>query len=178
MRTGHAAISLGTTLGTLAPSTIMAATIEDYDVTTTRNGDIIETTIYFDLTGAASTTTDNDIIGAAGACHIGQVSTEVTGNIFAGELITIEAPTGGVTDINLSSSSVATGAYDADATGLTDAEAVMTGGAALTVGSSHPFTVLPTDNYYLYLSSGAAGTAATYTAGKFAIKMLGRTTAL
>jgi hypothetical protein len=156
----------------------MAANLEDYTVTTARKGDIIETTIYIDLTGVSSTTTDQDIIGAAGACHIGQVTTAVTGNVFAGEVHCVEVPAGGQTDINLSSSSVATGAFDADATGLTDAEAIMTAGGAHAVGTVKPFTVIPTDDYYLYLSAGAAGTAAAYTAGKLVIKMLGRTTDL
>lgn len=178
MRTGHAATSQGSSLGTLAPSTVMVANLEDYTVTTDRRGDIIETTIYIDLTGVSSTTTDNDIIGAAGACPIGQVSTEVTGNVFVGEVHCVEVPAGGVTDINLASSSVATGAYDADVTGLADAQAIMTSGGAHAVGTVKPFTVLPTDNYYLYLSAGAAGTAAAYTAGKIVIKMWGRATAL
>jgi hypothetical protein len=160
-------------VGTMSASTVMAATLDTYNVTTFRTGNIIKTTMYIDLTGAKSTTTDNDIIGDTGACHIGQVTTAVNGAIFAGQVSCAEVPATGVADINLASSSVATGAYDADVTGLTNAQALMTAGGSHAVGTVKPFTVLPTANYYLYLSSGAGGTAGTYSAGILIIEMWG-----
>ena len=160
-------------VGNMSPSTVMASNLETYSVSTYRTGDVIKTTIYIDLTGVASTTTDHDIIGATGACHIGQVTTAVNGVIYAGQVSCAEVPAGGVTDIDLGSSSVATGAYDADMTALTNAQAIMTAGGAHAVGTVKPFTVLPTADYYLYLASGTSGTAATYTAGKLIIEMWG-----
>lgn len=159
--------------GTMSASTVMAATLAAYNVTTVRTGNIIKTTMYIDLTGAKSTTTDDDIIGDTGACHIGQVTTAVNGAIFAGQVSCAEVPTTGVADINLASSSVATGAYDADVTGLANAQALMTAGGNHAIGTVKPFTVLPTADYYLYLSAGAAGTPGTYDAGILIIEMWG-----
>ena len=157
----------------MSASTVMAASLETYKVSTFRIGNVIETTMYIDLTGAKSTTTDNDIIGDTGACHIGQITTAVNGLVFKGSILCAEVPAGGVTDINLSQASVATGAYDADVTGLTNYAALQTSGGAYSVGMEKVFTAWPTADYYLYLSSGAAGTAAAYTAGKIIIKMYG-----
>jgi len=169
----NAAADPDSSVDTMSASTVMAATLTTYDVTTFRTGNIIKTTMYIDLTGAKSTTTDNDIIGDTGACHIGQVTAAVNGAIFAGQVSCAEVPATGVTDINLAASSVATGAYDADVTALANAQALMTAGGAHAVGTVKPFTVLPTDNYYLYLSAGAAGTPGTYSAGILIIEMWG-----
>ena len=145
-------------------------------VSTHRYGNIVETTMYIDLTGLKGTTTDNDIIGDTGASHFGQITTAVNGVIFAGEVHCAEVPTTGPDDINLSCASVDTGAYDADVTGLTNYAALMTSGGAHAIGTVKPFTALPTADYYLYLSSGEAGTAGTYDAGILIIKMWGLTT--
>jgi hypothetical protein len=169
----NAAADQSGNVGTMSASTVMAATLATYNVSTFRTGNIIKTTMYIDLTGAKSTTTDNDIIGDTGACHIGQVTTAVNGAIFAGQVSCAEVPTTGADDINLSSASVATGAYDADATGLTNAEALMTAGGAHAIGTVKPFTALPTADYYLYLSCGEAGTVGTYDAGILIIEMWG-----
>jgi hypothetical protein len=169
----NAAADQSSNVGTMSASTVMAATLGAYNVSTYRTGNIIETTMYIDLTGAKSTTTDNDIIGDTGACHIGQVTTAVNGAIFAGEVHCAEVPTTGADDINLAASSVATGAYDADVTGLANAQAIMTSGGAHAIGTVKPFTVLPTADYYLYLSCGEAGTVGTYDAGILVIKMWG-----
>ena len=160
-------------VGAMSASTVMAATLGAYNVSTVRTGNIIKTTMYIDLTGAKSTTTDNDIIGDTGACHIGQVTTAVNGVIFAGQVGCAEVPTTGADDINLAAASVATGAYDADVTGLTNAQAIMTAGGAHAIGTVKPFTVLPTADYYLYLSCGEAGTVGTYDAGILIIEMWG-----
>jgi len=171
----NAAADQSGNVGTMSASTVMAATLAAYSVTTYRTGNIIKTTMYIDLTGAKSTTTDDDIIGDTGACHIGQVTTAVNGAIFAGQVSCAEVPTTGADDINLSSASVDTGAYDADATGLTNAEALMTAGGAHAIGTVKPFTALPTADYYMYLSCGEAGTVGTYDAGILIIEMWGLT---
>ena len=159
--------------GTMSASSVMAATLAAYNVTTFRTGNIIKTTMYIDLTGAKSTTTDNDIIGNTGACHIGRITTAVNGVIFAGQVGCAEVPTTGADDINLASSTVATGAYDADVTGLAGAKALMTAGGAHAIGTVKPFTVLPAANDYLYLSAGEAGVVGTYDAGILIIEMWG-----
>lgn len=156
----------------MSASTVMAATLAAYQASTFRYGNIIETTIYIDLTGAKSTATNKDIIGDTGACHIGQITTAVNGVIFAGEVHCAEVPTTGDDDIDIYQASVATGAYDADASGLTNAAVLVTGGGAHAIGTVQPFTALPTANYYLYLATGDT-TAGTYDAGIIVIKLWG-----
>lgn len=169
----NAAADQSANTGTMSASTVMAATITTYDVSTFRTGNIIKTTMYIDITGAKSTTTDLDVIGDTGACHIGQVTTAVNGAVFAGQISCAEVPATGVTDIDLYMASVATGAYDADASGLANAAALVTAGGAHAVGTVKPFTAVPTADYYLYLACGAGGTVGTYTAGILVIEMWG-----
>jgi hypothetical protein len=156
----------------MSASTIMAALIETYNVYTIRSGSIIKTVMYLDITGALSVATDLDIIGNTGACHIGQVTTAVNGLVFSGKVSCAEVPAGGTLDIDLYSATVGTGAYDAGIVALTET-ALMTAGGALAVGADHPFTLAPPANDYLYLCSGEAANAGTYTAGKLVIEMWG-----
>jgi hypothetical protein len=156
----------------MSASTVMAATLAAYEVTTVRTGNIIKTTMYIDLTGAKSTATNKDVIGDTGVCHIGQVTTAVNGAIFAGQVGCAEVPTTGDDDIDIYQASVGTGAYDADASGLTNAAVLMTAGGAHAIGTVKPFTALPTANYYLYLATGDT-TAGTYDAGILIIEMWG-----
>ena len=162
----------------MAASTVMEATVEKYEsriVTDPMTG-VIHTQIYIDLTGASSTTTDLDIIGAAGACHIGQITAAINGTVFDGRMTCLEVPAGGADDIDFYEASVATGAYDADVSGLTNAGVLLTKGgawAAAMPAAGTDLTGLPTANYYLYLAGGEAGTAAAYTAGKFLIEFWG-----
>ena len=170
----NAAADQSGNIGLMAASTVVAATVDKaMDVSTFRTGNIIKTTMVIYLKDLKSTTTDDDILGDTGACHFGQVTTAINGVIFAGQLSCAVVPATGVTDINLSVSSVATGAYDADVTGLTNYAALVTAGAAHAIGTVKPFVAIPTADYYLYLSSGAAGTANTYTAGTLIIEMWG-----
>jgi hypothetical protein len=144
-----------------------------YKSSVTREGDFIKTCIYINLTGAKSTTTDLDIIGNTGAAHIGQILAAVNGTIIMGKMECLLVPTTGVTDIDMYSSTVGTGAYDADASGLAGAAAVITSGGAWTLALTKAFGTIPAANTYLYLASGAAGTAATYGSGKFLITLWG-----
>jgi len=157
----------------MAPSSVMAALLESYKVSVSRTGDIIKTVIAIDLTNAKSTTIDLDVIGNTGACHIGQITTAVNGVIYKGKVSCGEAPTGGVTDIDIYSSTAATGAYDADASALAGAVAILTSGGAHAVATHKPLTAMPAANAYLYLASGAGGTAGTYTAGRLFIELWG-----
>jgi hypothetical protein len=159
--------------GLMSASTVMAALIEAYNVQTVRSGNIIKTTMYLDITGAKSTTTDLDIIGNTGACHIGQVTTAVNGLLFKAQMSCAETPATGADDINLATLTVATGAYDADASGLTGYVLNLDSSGAWVKGLSKLVTTAPAANSYLYLINGEAGVVGTYTAGKFLIEMWG-----
>jgi hypothetical protein len=157
----------------MTPSSVMAALLESYKVSVSRTGDIIKTVIAIDLTNAKSTAVDLDIIGNTGVCHIGQITTAVNGVIYKGKVSCGEVPAGGVTDIDIYSSTAATGAYDADASGLAGAVAILTSGGAHAIATHKNLTALPAANSYLYLASGAGGTAGTYTAGRLFIELWG-----
>ena len=156
----------------VAPSTVMAAGVESINTSVVRSGDIIKTTIVVDITGLNSSTTDLDIIGDTGICYLHQITTAVNGVIFAGQVGCAEVPGGGVTDIDLYSATEATGAFDAGIGTLTET-ALMSAGGAHAVGTVKPFTALPVADAYLYLTGGAGGTAAEYSAGKLVIEMWG-----
>jgi hypothetical protein len=157
----------------MAPAAGFLGTGTVYKSAVTREGDFIRTMIYINLTGAKSTTTDLDIIGVSGASPIGQITAAVNGTIIAGKMECLLVPTTGVTDIDLYSATVGTGAYDADASGLTGAAAVITSGGAWTLALTKAFGTIPAANTYLYLAAGAAGTPATYGSGKFIITLWG-----
>lgn len=157
----------------MTPSTVMAALLGAYQVSVVQTGDIIKTIIAIDLTGAKSTTTDLDVIGNTGICHIGQITTAINGIIYKGQVSCGEVPATGVTDIDIYSSTAATGAYDADASGLAGAVAILTSGGAHAIATHKPLTALPAANAYLYLACGAAGTVGTYTAGRLFIELWG-----
>lgn len=138
-----------------------------------RVGDIIRTTILIDLTGLSSSTTDLDIIGqGVSPAYLGQITAAKNGTVFSGRVKCLEAPVGGVTDIDLYSATEATGVFDGGIAALTET-ALLTAGAAWTLGLSNELGALPAADQYLYLTGGAAGTAAAYTAGKFAIELEG-----
>lgn len=135
-------------------------------------GGIIRTQIYIDLTGLASSTTDLDIIGVGtSAAYIGRVTTALMGEIFAGRMSCIEVPTGGADDVDLYAATEATGAFDGGIAALAETALVTSGGAWARLPKL--FTALPVADAYLYLTGGEAGTAATYTAGKFLIELDG-----
>lgn len=133
---------------------------------------VIRTYIYIDLTGLASSTTDLDIIGVgASVAHLGQITNAVNGEIFAGRMSCIEVPAGGADDIDLYSATEGTGVFDGAVTSLTETALLTKGGAWTRVPSL--LTAMPVADSYLYLTGGEAGTAATYTAGKFLIELDG-----
>lgn len=138
------------------------------------NGGIYRTTLMLDLTGTASSTTDLDIIGSGtSAAYIAKLTAaEVGATILAISMQCLEAPAGGVTDIDLYSATEGTGKFDDAVTGLTET-ALISAGGAWTNGATKGATVCPAATEYLYLTGGAGGTAATYTAGKFIITIYG-----
>jgi len=138
------------------------------------SGGIYLTSILIDLTGLASSTTDLDIIGVgAGPAHLGQITAAVNGTILGGTMTCLEVPAGGADDIDLYYATEGTGVFDAAVDTLTEIVLVTSGGAwtaGLTVALAD---FAASANKYLYLTGGEAGTAATYTAGKFLIQLWG-----
>lgn len=152
------------------------STYEAYGAGTFLNGTVYRTQIVMDLTGLVDSGTVNDIIGDSGGAanaNFGQYTTALSGTLMGGFVTCIEAPAGGDPDIDIATSSVATGAQDADVTGLADYAALLTRGASWAAGDVVPFTALPTANYYFYLATGAGAAGGTYTAGKFLIELYG-----
>ena len=139
----------------------------------TKIGGIFKTEILIDLTDFGCGDAANDIIGDDGGaanCHIGQILAAVNGTIIAGKIECHEAPTGGDPDINLYCATEATGAENADVTGLTETELANCGDHS--VGSIDVLTAWPAANQYLYLACGTA-TEAAYTAGRLLITLWG-----
>jgi len=137
-------------------------------------GDFIKTTIFIDLTGAASSTTDLDIIGTSGVSHIGQITKEVNGTLIHGQFTCLETPATGADDIIFYSAVEGTGAFDGGIAALTetvlyDKTSAQAGAAATQIA----FTALPAVNEYLYLVNGEGSVPATYTAGQFLIEFWG-----
>lgn len=139
----------------------------------TREGDLYVTRVIVDLTGLSSSTTDLDIIGQGTSLAFLTQITSANGTIIGGTMTCLEVPAGGVTDIDLYAATEGTGKFDDGIAGLTETAVVTSGGAwtlARILGTA-PDGVAA--NSYLYLTSGAAGTAAAYTAGRIMITLFG-----
>lgn len=137
-----------------------------------RNGNIIKTSVYIDLTGLHSTAA-GDIIGVdgtSGKCNIGKIVSATSGTIFAGTIACLEAPAGGNADIDLYSATEDTGVEDGAITGLTETQLIDAG--AHTANAFKSLTAFPAADEYLYLVAGAT-TDADYTAGKLLIELYG-----
>lgn len=138
-------------------------------------GGIIKTSILIDLTGLSSSTTDLDIIGTgANPAFIAQLTSAESGTILGGTVTCLEAPAGGVTDIDVYKATVGTGVFDGAVTSLTGQGAVLTSGGAWALGTVRSIgadSIASGD--FLYLTSGAAGTAAAYTAGRLLFTLYG-----
>jgi hypothetical protein len=146
--------------------TVFASSVE-------KIGGLIRTTLLIDLTGLASSTTDLDIIGVgAGVAYLGQITAAKNGTILSGTVTCLEVPAGGADDIDFYSAAEGTGVFDGGVGSLTET-ALITSGAAWTLAQTKALGNVPAANEYLYLVGGEAGTAATYTAGKFKIVLDG-----
>jgi len=144
-----------------------------YRSSVTKDNGVITTRIIIDLTGLASSTTDLDIIGVGTSpAHIGQVSLARSGTLLCGRMTCLEVPVGGVTDIDLYSATEGTGVFDGGIAALTET-ALITAGGAWTLALTKAIAQPAASDQYLYLTGGAAGTAATYSAGKFLIELYG-----
>lgn len=164
--------STGLTTG--AGTGITSGTGTIYKSSVTREGGIYVVRLLIDLTGLGSSTTDLDIIGnGASAAYIaGLTAAEAGGTVLTISMQCLEAPAGGVTDIDLYSAVEGTGVFDGGIASLTET-ALITSGGAWSNGTTKAATVVPASTEYLYLTGGAGGTAATYTAGKFLITIMG-----
>lgn len=163
----------GQTLTTGAGAGVTGGTGTVYETSVERAGGIITTRILIDLTGLASSTTDLDIIGqGASAAHLGQITAAQNGTILAVRMTCLELPAGGADDIDLYAATEATGVFDAGIATLAET-ALITAGGAWANGTVKGSTAVPAADQYLYLTGGEAGTAATYTAGKFLIELFG-----
>jgi len=143
-----------------------------YKTSIKKHGDLIHTSIFIDLTGAASSTTDLDIIGTSGVSHIGQITAAKNGTILGGRVTCLELPAGGADDIDLYSATEGTGAFDGGIGALAET-ALVTAGGAWASGTVKGLLAAPAANSYLYLTGGEDGTAAAYTAGQFLIELWG-----
>jgi hypothetical protein len=144
-----------------------------YNSGVTKDGSIFTTRILIDLTGLASSTTDLDIIGVSTTpAYIGRITTAQNGLIQAGRVTCLEAPAGGVADIDVYGAVEATGVFDSPVGDLTET-ILLTNGASWTLGMTKGLVTVPAADAYIYLTGGAAGTAATYTAGKFMLEFFG-----
>lgn len=161
------------TLATGAGAGITGGTGTIYKTSVEKLGGIIKTSIYIDLTGLASSTTDLDIIGVgASAAHIGRITAAQNGTIEAIRMTCLELPAGGADDIDLYAATEGTGVFDGGIAALTET-ALITAGGAWANGTVKGSVAVPAADQYLYLTGGEAGTAATYTAGKFLIELFG-----
>jgi hypothetical protein len=162
-------------LATEAGAGITGGTGTVYKSSVEKVGGIFVTRILIDLTGLASSTTDLDIIGqGASAAHIGQITAAKNGTILAIRMTCLELPAGGADDIDLYAATEGTGVFDGGIAALTET-ALITAGGAWANGTVKGSVDVPAANQYLYLTGGEAGTAATYTAGKFLIELFGYT---
>ena len=139
-----------------------------------RFGEIIQTSVIFDLTGLKSATSIVDIIGeavTANPASLFQVKAVEHGTILAGMLTCLELPAT-LTDIDLYSATVNTGKHEDLVTDLVETKLVEAG-AAWVNGMNKGLTIVPPANDYLYLVNGAADTADDFTAGKFLLQLWG-----
>ena len=85
----------------------------------------------------------------------------------------VETPAGGEPDIDLFSAEEATGTEEALVTGLTETALLATAVDWTNILAPKGLTAVPAANEYLYLAASGGATNATYTAGKFIIKLFG-----
>jgi len=158
----------------MTPGAGFAGTGTVYKSSIVKQGDIFKTTILIDLTGTASSTTDLDIIGTSGVSHIGQITAAKNGTLFFGQVTCLETPAGGIVDIDFYSATEGTGAFDGAVGDLAETVMLTKGGNwSAAAATQIAFAALPAANKYMYITGGAAGTAAAYSAGQFLIELWG-----
>jgi len=140
-----------------------------------RQGGLIKTEIFIDLTGLKEGGTTLDIIGVSGEanCHIGKITAAVNGTIVYGQITCLETPGTADTDIDFYSTvTEATGTQDTGIAALTG-EVEFTNSAAWSAAVATPelLSALPGVGY-MYMVCVGTGTDV-YTAGQFLIELWG-----
>lgn len=140
----------------------------------TREGDLILTRLFIDLTGLAAAAA-GDVIGKATGglpSYVTRLTTAVNGTIVGGRMLCTEAPAGGDADIDVYVATAATGKYDDAVSGLAGQTQVINAGTqSLGTASSVIADTIGADEYVYLVSVGA--TAAAYTAGRLYIELIG-----
>ena len=135
-----------------------------------KNGNIIKTSIYIDLTGLGSSATADDIVGVGtDPAHIGQITAAQNGTIFAGQITTLETPTANIRDIDLAASANGTGAFD----GAVGSPTVLANTGGVAVNTIDALTAFPAANDYIYITSATETAVTTAAAGKLLIELYG-----
>ena len=138
-----------------------------------RLGQELITEIVVDLDTSKGTIKDSSVgrpLGAASAAAtLGQLTVAKVGVITEVRAVMLEVPTGGVADIDLifGDNSVNTDVVPTNST------SIMTGLTAVGEDTSTDYNANELSGKYLYLASGLAGSAATFTAGKIVIYLYG-----
>lgn len=162
---GGAAAAAGA--GTTGTGTIVKSSV-------IREGDLIITRLFVDLTGLAAAAA-GDVIGKATGgepSFVTRLTTAVNGTIVGGRMLCTEAPAGGDADIDVYVATAATGKYDDAVSGLAGQTQVINAGTqSLGTASNVIADTIGPDEYVYLVSVGA--TAAAYTAGRLYIELIG-----
>lgn len=161
--------------GVIVPGAGWAGTGTVVESQQVRQGNIIKTTIFVDLTGLDGGDADGDAIGKAGSdpAYLFQAKAATHGAPLWGRVTCLEVPAGGTADIDFAIN--ASGTIANDAAVVSGGAAVLTSGAAWAAGVTKTLTGLITADSYVYLCAGAGSGGATYTAGRFLIELYGTT---
>ena len=137
-------------------------------------------TLQIDITGLESVAGDNFVIGndaSEANSYLGQLTNAVNGYIWKVEMSCVKSPGAGEPDLNLVADVTAT------TSGVAATDITLIDRAGDWIQGDHKINVDGPDgtpwtnnlnNYYLHLVAGkAGGSAATYTTGKFVIKLFG-----
>ena len=147
-----------------------------YHSSIVKEGTIFKTTIFCDITGLQTSTTDLDVVGSGvSGAHFGQITAALNGTLFFGQVTWLETPATGADDLVFYFADEATGAFDSAITALTNDTVMYNKGSAAAGDYATPIalTTLPGANKYLYLVNGEAGTVGTFTAGQFILELWG-----
>lgn len=158
--------------GLTAGAGITGGTGTVYNSWIEKNGNVVRTSIFLDITGLGGSATPNDVIGITGTdqpCHIGKITTAQNGVIFHMVMTTLEQPSTDMTDIDIHANASGTLTEDDAAAGD-----VLLNSGGITAGDVDIFASFPTDGQHLYLGKAAGSAAGAATAGKILIEMYGK----
>jgi hypothetical protein len=118
---------------------------------------------------------DDVILKHVGPAHLGQITVARNGVLISGQHTWLVTPATGQDDIIFYSADEGDAVFDDGVAALTAATVLYdkTSSAAGAYATQIAFANLPVADQYLYLTGGAAGTAATYSAGLVLIEFLG-----